>query len=328
MSLEARVSFPVCMVATLLLGVASAAATRAAGPVPQKGGDKTVYAIAVDADNKLVTDLNKDEWAIREDGTDRAVVNLKPKTTDPLDMVLLIDTSKSAGASITDLRAGLQALANTLFTGPAPVSMSVMDVAGSAVMIAKDQKTADAVDKLLARTVQDQTQDTVVLEALNEAAKKLEKSSTPRRAIVVVNMDGVPEGSTLDSPTTIRSILASGASLWVVTYENNDTKSMSIQQGAGSAAPSTGQKQGGIGQGNIGGSRDVVLTRVPPGTGGLRARLSAPSALTDTLTTIGSAIVGQYSVTYTRPDGPMPKVVQMGDTRTGVKVIYPSTPIK
>jgi hypothetical protein len=122
--------------------------------------------------------------------------------------------------------------------------------------------------------------------------------------------------------------VASDASLWVVTYENNDTKSMSVQPGAGSAAPSTGKPQGGIGQGNIGGSRDIVLTRVPPATGGLRARLSAPSALTETLTAIASAIVGQYAVTYTRPDGPLPKVVQMGDMRQGVKVIYPSTPIK
>lgn len=327
MSLEAQASFRVRVAAALLLAVSLAPATPAAAPVPQKGGDKTVYAIAFDADNKLVTDLRKDEWAIREDGTDRAVVDLK-QTTDPLDVVLLIDTSKTAAASITDLRAGLQALAKTLFAGPAPVTMSISDVAGSSVMIAKDQKSADAVDKILGRTVQDQTQETVVLEALSEASKKLEKSPTQRRAIVVVNMDGVPEASTLDSPTAIRSILTSGASLWVVTYQNNDTRSLSVQPGAGSAAISTGQVQGGIGQGNIGGSRDVVLTRVPPGTGGLRARLSAPSALTDTLTTIGSAIVGQYAVTYTRPDGPLPKVVQMGDTRQGVKVIYPSTPIK
>jgi len=326
MSFE-RESCRFCVVATLLLAVSLAPATRAAAPVPQKGGDKTVYAIAVDADSKLVTDLRKDEWAIREDGTDRAIVDLK-RATDPLDVVLLIDTSQAASASITDLRAGLQAFAKTLFAGSAPVTMSITDVAGSSVMVAKDQKSADEVDKTLGKTFPDQTQQTVLLEALSEASKKLAKSPTPRRAIVVVNMDGVPEASTLDSPTAIRNILTSGASLWVVTYQNNGTKAMSVQPGAGAFAPSTGQPQGGVGQGNIGGSRDVVLTRVPVGTGGLRAQLSAPSALTDTLTGIASAIVGQYAVTYTRPDGPMPKVVQMGDTRQGVKVIYPSTPIK
>src|SRR5579863_6101880 len=78
MSVEARESIRVGAAVALLLAVGLATATRAAAPVPQKGGNKTVYAIAIDADNKLVTDLRKDEWAIREDGTDRAVVDLKP----------------------------------------------------------------------------------------------------------------------------------------------------------------------------------------------------------------------------------------------------------
>jgi hypothetical protein len=329
MTMETRASFrisvPVRVVAALFLAAGLAPTTRAAAPVPQKGGSKTVYAIAVDSDSKLVTDLRKDEWAIREDGTDRAIVDLKP-TTDPMDVVLIIDTSNTAAASISDLRTALQAFAKTLFAGPAPVTMSITDVSGSSLMVAKDQKSADEIDKVLARTVQDQTQNTVVLEALDEASKKLGKSSTPRRAIVVVNMDSVPEGSTIDSPSVIRSIVASGASLWVVTYENNDTKAILLKGGSGSTIG--GKSQGGVGQGNTGGSRETVLARVPPATGGLRAVLSTPSALPDTLTAIGSAIVGQYAVTYTRPDGPMPKLVQMGDTRTGVKVIYPSTPIK
>jgi hypothetical protein len=325
MSLEARASSCVSAAAAVLLAVALAPATRAAAPAPQKASNKTVYAIAIDSDNKLVTDLRKDEWAIREDGTDRPVVDLKP-ATDPIDLVLIIDTSQTAAASISDLRTGLQAFATTLFAGPAPVTMSVTDVSGSSVMVAKDQKSADDVDKVLARTVQDQTQNTVALEAIDEAAKKLGKSPTPRRAIVVVNMDGVPEGSSLDSPSAIRSIVASGASLWVVTYENNDTKAMRLRGGSGSTVG--GKSQGGVGTGNVGGSRETVLVRVPPATGGLRAVLSTPSALPDTLTAIGSAIVGQYAVTYARPDGPLPKVVQMGDTRQGVKVIYPSTPVK
>src|SRR5579864_693378 len=142
MSPIAPSSVRVPVVAAALLALALAPATRAAAPDPQKVSNKTVYAIAVDSDNKLVTDLRKDEWAIREDGTDRAIVDLKP-ATDPIDVVLLIDTSKTAFASIVDLRAGLQAFAKTLFAGPAPVTISISDVSGSSVMIAKDQKSAD-----------------------------------------------------------------------------------------------------------------------------------------------------------------------------------------
>lgn len=327
MSAEAQASVRVGVIAAILLALGLAPATRAAAPVPQKGSNKTVYAIAVDTDNRLVTDLKKEEWAIREDGTDRTIADLK-QTTDPMDLVLIIDTSTTAAASIADLKAGLQAFTKILFAGPAPVTMSIVDVAGSSVMVAKDQKSADEADKTLAKTFPDQTQNTVVLEALSDAAKKLEKSPTPRRAIVVVNMDGVPESSTLDPPAAIKSIVTSGASLWVVTYENSATAAISQRGGAGASAASKGKAQGDIGAVNVGQSRDIVLTRVPAATGGLRARLSTPSALPDALSLVASAIVGQYAVSYTRPDGPMPKLVQMGDTRQGVKVIYPSTPIK
>jgi hypothetical protein len=327
MSREIRESFRIRVCAALLLALGVAAAPSAAPPSPQKGGDKTVYSIAVDADNKVVTDLKKDEWAIREDGTDRAIVDLK-QATDPIDLVLVIDTSTTAQASIADLKAGLQAFAKILFAGSAPVTMSITDVAGSSLMVAKDQKTADDVEKTLAKTFPDQTQNTVVLESLSDAAKKLEKSPTARRAIVVVNMDGVPESSSINPPVVIKSIVDSGASLWAVTYQNSATNAMSARSGAGAAAASSGKKQGDVGAVNNGESRDIVLTRVPAATGGLRARLSTPSALTEALSLVASAIVGQYAVTYTRPDGPTPKAVQMGDTRAGVKVIYPSTPIK
>ena len=327
MSGEIRESLRIRVCAALLLALGAAPAPWAAPPAPQKGGNKTVYSIAVDAENKLVTDLKKDEWAIREDGTDRAIVDLK-QTTDPIDLVLIIDTSTTAQASIAELKSGLQAFAKILFAGPAPVTMSVTDVAGSSLMVAKDQKSADDIDKTLAKTFPDQTQNTVVLEALSEAAKKLDKSPTPRRAIVVVNMDGVPESSTIDPPTVIKSIVASGASLWAVTYQNSATTAILQRGGSGAAAAAHGGRQGDVGVVSVGAGRDIVLTRVPPATGGLRAMLSTPSALPDTLSAVASAIVGQYAVTYTRPDGPTPKLVQMGDTRPGVKVIYPSTPIK
>ena len=111
MSVEARQSISVGAAVLFLtfLAVGLAPAMRAAAPIPQKGGNKTVYAIAVDADNKLVTgSAKKDEWAVREDGTDRAVVDFK-QATDPIDVVLPHrHTSKTiAFSSITDLRAGL-----------------------------------------------------------------------------------------------------------------------------------------------------------------------------------------------------------------------------
>lgn len=296
---------------------------KAAPAASQKGGDKTTYAVAFGPDGKPVTDMTKDEFALREDGATREIVSVK-QATDPLDLVLIIDTSKTSSSSISDLRAGLDAFAKTLFAGSTPINMSICDSAGAETMVAQDKKTLDDVIKPLDKTFADQTGNTVILEALTEAAGRLAKSHTPRRAIVVVNMDGIPEGSDMQAQDVLRDLFKAEASLWVVTYQNNDTRNLQTQ---GNNGNNPGKGSRGVGTGDVGQSRDYVLTKAP-GLGGVHALLTVPTDLTNALTLIGSALTSQYAVTYARPDGPMPKQVQMGDTREGVKVFYSQIPVK
>lgn len=313
-------------VLALALGVAWAAAPRAGAPVPQKGGNKTVFAVALDSDNKPVTDMTREEWAIREDGADRELVELKP-ATDPLDVVLMIDTSKSIQSSIGELRTAVQSFAHAIDGIPGS-TMSVMNVAGAAITVGDGRKSKEDVTKALTKTAADQSETTVFLEGIVDAAKKLGKSPTPRRAIVVVNIDGIPESSSLQPQQVTQQIVASGASLWAVSYQNSASQALSIKLGSGAGAAAGDSKGGGVGAGNTGQNRDVILTRVPPGTGGVRLQITTPTALEVTLGQIAAALAGQYAVTYTRPDGPMPKQLQMGHTRNGVRVIYPATPPK
>lgn len=294
--------------------VAGVATLLHAAPALQKG-DKTTYAIALGPDNKPVAGLTKDDFAIREDGVDRTVVDAK-QATDPLDIVLIIDTSKSVGSgeSIPQLRLGLVAFAKALFAGPAPVNMSISNTAGASVMVAENKTKFEDVEKTLEKTFADQTGNTVILEAMNDAAQKLSKSKSPRRAIVVVNMDAISEGSSLKSQDVVLKVAQSGASLWALTYQNQLTKN--LKNGGG-----------GIGTGNVGQSRDFVLEKAAP-LGGLRAQITAPVDLPTILPSLAQIIVGQYAVTYTRPEGPMPKLFQMASARPDVKVGYNQFPVK
>jgi hypothetical protein len=317
----------VFIILVLALGVAWIATPRAVAPVPQKGANKTVFAVALDADNKPVTDLTKEEWGVREDGGDRVLVELKP-ATDPLDVVLMVDTSKAINSSISELRAALLSFAHAIMDGTPGSSMSVFDVAAAAVMVADGKKTKEDVDKVLSRTIADQSETTVFLEGIVDASKKLAKSPSPRRAIVVVNLDGMPETSALQPQQVVQQIIASGASLWAVSYQNTASTLLSNRGGSGAGAAAGDSKGGGIGNGNTGQNRDIILTRVPPGTGGVRLTIATPNALDVTLGQVAAALAGQYAVTYTRPDGPMPKQLQMGQVRNGVRVVYPATPPK
>jgi hypothetical protein len=329
MSVAPRQSVPV-FTAAALAGALVAAAPLLAAAVPQKGGDKTAYVIAVGPDNKPLAGMTKDEFAIREDGADRAITSAK-QATDPIDMFLIIDVSHQSNASIAILRTGLAAFAKTIFAGPSPVNMTIIDSAGASIAVAENKKSLEEVQKPLEKTFADQTSNPTILEAISDAAKKLAKSTTPRRAIVVVNLDGVGEASSLKSQDVMLTIMGSGASLWCVTYQNQDTKNLS-QSGQGpsgrggvnSAGANTG---GGVGTGNVGQSREYVLVRAPA-LGGLRASITTPTELPDILTSLASLIVGQYAVTYTRPDGPQPKQFMMGTTREGAKVGFNQVPVK
>jgi hypothetical protein len=262
----------------------------------QAGNDKTIYVTALDPLKQPLSGLEANTWAVHEDGKDRPIVASKP-ATDPLDVVLMIDTSVNAQPSIADLRSGLQAFAKTLFAGTAPVTMSIMDVAAADVMVAENKKVADDVSKTLSKTFADRAGNTVMLEGLVDAAKKLAKSPTPRRAIVLVNIDGVPDTSRTNMSDVVKAVLASNASVWAATYQNNASKSINQNLTGGDPA-SSGVGNGMVGTGAVGQNLDYFLSHGPEGTGGMRDHLAVPSALTGSLTTIANALVGQYAITY------------------------------
>src|SRR6185295_5986450 len=151
-------------------------------------------------------------------------------------------------------------------------SVSVMNVASAAVMVADGKKTKEDVDKALSRTIPDQSETTVFLEGLMDVSKKLAKSTTPRRAIVIVNLEGMPEtSSTAARPQpVIQQIVASSASVWAVSYQNAASTLLSNRGGSGAGAAAGDSKGGGVGNGNTGQNRDLILSNVPQGTGGAR----------------------------------------------------------
>ena len=136
-----RQSFRVLGLLVLALGAVWPAAPRASAPLPQKGGNKTVFAVALDADMRPVTDLTKEELGIREDGADRTVVEVK-RAAEPLDVVLMVDTSKASQTSITELRSALTAFSHAILSGSPGANISVINLGAAAVMVAENKKTA------------------------------------------------------------------------------------------------------------------------------------------------------------------------------------------
>jgi hypothetical protein len=165
----------------------------------------------------------------------------------------------------------------------------------------------------------------VILEGISDAARRFGESPSPRRAIVVINLDGTPDASGFkEQQRVIDQVIASRASMWVVSYRNDATKNVGGLQGNGAAGAATGTS-GDIGTTGSSQNRDPILSLVPAGTGGFRLTVGVPTALEFALGQVAKALLGQYALTYARPNGPAPKQLQMG-ARPGVKIIYPTTP--
>jgi hypothetical protein len=133
----------------------------------------------------------------------------------------------------------------------------------------------------------------VLVEALIAANIELAKQPSKRRAIVAFNMEPSDEQSREEPRRISDAFRLAGAQLW----------SLSLQKGTNKNA-----------------KRDVVLTQLTRNSGGHREFIVAQSAIETHLTQFAGALVSQYEVTYKRPEGPRPNVVQTGTTRQGTRL--------
>jgi hypothetical protein len=134
----------------------------------------------------------------------------------------------------------------------------------------------------------------VLLEALYDTTQALARRKTPRRAIVIVNVEPSKEVSAQGiAQKVLNSLIASRSQVWAV----------SVQKGALENA-----------------QRDVVLNRFVQVGGGRREVVFTDNAVEVLLRDFASSLVNQYEVTYARPSGKA-QVVQVGARRDGVKVL-------
>jgi hypothetical protein len=185
-------------------------------------------------------------------------------------------------------------------------SISIVGFGSQAQTLVDLGKPAADVEKAVQRITADQSaQSTVMLEAFQEAVKKLSAAPSPRRAILAVNLDGFDESSAAQPQSVASAVLATHASVWSVTFKNAESARV---RGAG------------------GQNRDQLLNILPGETGGIRQVVGTSSAIDNNTKKIAEVLLGQYAVTYERPDGAAPKMLQMAVARPGAQMMVPKNP--
>lgn len=283
----------------------------AARPGPE--GTKTLYVSVLDDSGKPVKDMTADEFAMREDNKDVQIVSIGPAQA-PLQVVMLVDTSDSAVKLVQDIRTAVGGFIKQVHSVRSDAAIELMEF-GQAPIPATHFTTDDTV--LLAalnKMVGKPTVNAVLLEALVEANKELEKQPSPRRAVVSLNVEPSNE-TTQNSNPVLDAFRKSNAQLWSLSLQSRD-----IQIGAAATSTNGRPTSAAANAANLTSSRNAILQSFAKATGGYRDMINAQSAMADILKQWADALTYQYEIVYKRGDSKSAKVVQVGTTRQGVKL--------
>lgn len=292
-----------------LAGLLGFIAVFAAPALTATGQDeKTIFLSVVDDKGKSVTDLTTPELAILEDRDEREVVNVK-KSTQPLAIVMLADTTKQAGGTgmmssqtsqtgaaelIRDIRVSIGTFMKDITTANPGSQMQLMEFGQAAVPITKMTSDLSELEKGVTRLFPKPGADSVLLEAIIEAAKELSKTKTPRRAIVALNIEPGNEQSRQNIRQLHDELTKAHATIWAVSLQVGTNKNQ---------------------------ARGLVLEKLTGDHGGRREFIQSQSALELIMKSFADNLLNQYEVTYKRPAGAKPQRVLVGvKGRSGLKL--------
>jgi VWFA-related protein len=266
--------------------------TGADGTGFAQSGDKTIYLSVIDSDGKPIGGLTVSDFAVREDGSDREIVSVVP-ATQPLRVALLIDTTAGAERFVQNIRKGMTAFVHDVLTASPEAQISLWEFGQASVRLANFTSDTAALDKEIGRLFPRPHAGAVLLEGLVDASKALGDRPSPRRAIVVFNLEPNNEQSEEQPNKVNEALKRAGTQVWALSLQNG---SLDNRQ------------------------REFLLNAFVRNAGGMREYIAAESAIEGYMRRYAAALTSQYELTYNRAPG-RAQVVQVGIRRDGVKVV-------
>ena len=281
----------------------------------QDGTTKTVYATWLDKDGKIITDLGPNEAAVFEDGKMRPTTDFK-RATSPMSIVMLADTSAAvagagldnrgssataAGDMIHDIRAAFSEFAKVMLAANPKNELALMEFGQASIMITNFTSNGDELEKSVMRLNSKPNAASVLLEGIMESSKELGKRPNARRAIVSINVMPDNEQSREPANNIMKELAKDRATFFSVSLQKGDLRNA---------------------------SRGPILDGYADKTGGKRDVIVGQSALVDTLKSYAAMLNAQYEISFTRPVGAPPQLLQLATapTRGTVKILQSKFP--
>ena len=245
---------------------------------------RSMYVSVLNEAGAPVPDLGTSDFIVREDNATREVLRVAP-ADEPMQIVLLVDTSQAARDNIPYIRQALPQFVATLTgaaEGDVKNEIAIVAIGERPTIFTNSTTSRVNLQKGIDRLWSLQGTGAYLLDGIIEVCQGFKKRDAGRPVIIAITTEG-PELSNRQHDQVLDPLRASGAAFYA----------FAIGHPSGSLSDEAR-------------NRNIVLDEGPRTTGGRRDQLLTGMALSAKLKQLADELMHEYRVTYARPQSLIP----------------------